>query len=380
MAYFLKHGSCFRVETKESMDLHDKLPAGNYVVQIDPFKNFYLEKVASFELPEKCYGDLHKNTSRILQTYESRPVSTGVMLNGEKGSGKTLLSKNIAVTMAAQGHPTIIVNQPFHGDAFNKLLQDIEQPCMILFDEFEKVYGSGRHSDDSMPVARGMPSTSSPQEDILTLLDGVFGSKKLYMFTCNDKWKIDSHMRNRPGRIFYMIDFSGLAADFIEEYCNDNLKNKQHIPAICSISALFGEFNFDMLKALVEEMNRYDETPQEALRLLNAKPEYSSDRQYSVAIEVGGKAIKEEMIHPRVFKGNPLNMRGIEVMYTVEAVPHEDPELAEDRDHVSLEFQANSLVKVDAREGRFVFQDKGTKLILTKVKEESFSFKSSYAF
>ena len=163
-----------------------------------------------------------------------RDASTGVMLTGEKGSGKTLLAKNVSFEAAKQGIPTIIINAAWCGDAFNSLIQSIEQPAIILFDEFEKVYDK----DD--------------QQQILTLLDGVFPSKKLFVLTCNDKWRVDVHMRNRPGRIYYMLDFAGLDHDFIRDYCADNLKAQEHTEAVCKISSLFDEFNFDMLKALID--------------------------------------------------------------------------------------------------------------------------------
>ena len=85
---------------------------------------------------------------------------------------------------------------------------------MVLFDEFEKVYDSDE------------------QEEMLTLLDGVFPSKKLFVLTCNDKWRVNQHMRNRPGRIFYMLDFTGLDEDFVVEYCHDNLKNLANIDGV----------------------------------------------------------------------------------------------------------------------------------------------------
>ena len=233
MAYFLKNGNTFRVSSKEAMDLHEKLPAGNYTIAQDMMGNFYLEQIDDFEIPSKMYGNTLRHTGRIINTFWERPQQTGVLLNGEKGSGKTLLAKNISVELAKQDVPTIVINRDWKGDAFFKLLQDIDQPCVVLFDEFEKVYGR------------------EDQEQILTLLDGVFGSKKLYILTCNDKYRIDSHMRNRPGRIFYLLDFKGLDTAFIREYCEDRLNNKQHIDQICGLTSIFGQFNFDMLKALV---------------------------------------------------------------------------------------------------------------------------------
>jgi hypothetical protein len=253
MSYYLKSGKSFRVSSRESMDLHERLPAGNYVVKEDQFGNLYLESIDNFEIQGRRYGNNDARAERILKTFSSRDKSTGVLLTGTKGSGKTLLAKSISLRAAELGIPTIVINAPWVGDKFNSFIQSIEDECVILFDEFEKVYDT----DD--------------QEHILTLLDGVFPSRKLFILTCNDKWRIDSNMRNRPGRIFYMIDFAGLSIDFIREYCQDNLLNKTYIDRVCNLTSLFGEFNFDMLKSLVEEMNRYDEDPQAAMDMLTSK-------------------------------------------------------------------------------------------------------------
>jgi hypothetical protein len=228
----MKSGTRFNVSTKEAMDLHEHLPAGNYTVKFDKMAGcFYLEQIESFEIRGKIYGDTRKQSQRILNTFNDRTASTGVMLTGEKGSGKTLLAKLLAVTAAEVGVPTIVINEPWCGEGFNSFMQMIEQPTVILFDEFEKVYDK----DD--------------QEKMLTLLDGVYPSKKLFILTCNDKWRVDSHMRNRPGRIFYSLDFKGLEQDFIMEYCADNLDNADHIASVCRVAAMFDQFNFDMLKA-----------------------------------------------------------------------------------------------------------------------------------
>ena len=344
MAYFLKNGTSFRVSSKEAMDLHEKLPAGNYTVAVDPMGNLYLESIDDFEIPTKMYGNTLRHTDRIINSFWKRPQQTGVLLNGEKGSGKTLLAKNIAVELAKQDVPTIVINRDYTGDGFFKLLQDIDQPCVVLFDEFEKVYDREK------------------QEEILTLLDGVFGSKKLYILTVNDKWRVDSHMRNRPGRIFYLLDFKGLDQVFIREYCEDTLNNKQYIDQICSLTSLFGEFNFDMLKALVEEMNRYDETPTEALEMLNAKPEYDEGAKYEIKLVDGGKEIKS--VSPEIWRGNPLAMKGVNIEYDPD--PNDD-----DSDWVDLRFAPEHLINLNSQEGKFIFESKGARLILTRAKEKA---------
>lgn len=350
-SYFIKNGNTYSIAAEESLDLHKVLPVGNYIIKINPMTNaLYLEMVDPLITSQKIYGDTMRNAKRILNTFNSRENSTGVLLNGEKGSGKTLLAKVISVEGAKEGIPTIIINNAFHGDGFNKFVQDIEQSCIFLFDEFEKVY-----DEDS-------------QEQILTLFDGVFSSKKLFILTVNDKWKVNQHMRNRPGRIYYLLEFSGIEADFIREYCEDNLNNKQHIDKIVVVASLFDKFNFDMLKALVEEMNRYDETPQEALKILNAKPEYSNRGSFNIELTVRGTKLTPETcggFDPK-WSGNPL-VQDINI----------DFKLSKKGDKWErVIFTANDLKSVDSINGSFhyVCADK-SELLLTREKLESYSYR-----
>jgi DNA polymerase III delta prime subunit len=361
MSYFLKSGNTFRVSTKEAMDLHEKLPAGNYVVKEMPMDGpLYLEHIESFEIKGKRYGDLDKNTDRILNTFMDRTSSTGVMLAGEKGSGKSLLAKNLAIEGAARlDIPCIVINAPWVGDKFNAFMQMIEQPCMVLFDEFEKVYDS-----DS-------------QEQALTLLDGVFPSKKLFVLTCNDKWRIDQHMRNRPGRLFYMIDYKGLDTAFIIEYCKDNLKNQTHTEKLCQIASLFAQFNFDMLKATVEEMNRYDEAPEDALRMLNVKPEFDSGNKFTMKVIKAGEEVKESDLERIEWKGNPLQGQVQVLIKDYEDEKDEDGDFPWDWD--TIKFNPSDIKKIDSQAGKFVFANAdGIQLVLSKVKESTHSYYDAF--
>jgi hypothetical protein len=294
--FYIKRGTTYSPTDEASVVIERMLPVGNYVVKQTPEGVLYLDTVDSFTFPFKRYGKNPRQSARILDTFLRRPTATGVLLAGEKGSGKSLLAKTVSMDAAEQGIPTIVINAPWHGDVFNSFIQSIEQPAVVLFDEFEKVYDKDE------------------QEQILTLLDGVFPSKKLFIITCNDKWRIDGHMRNRPGRIFYMIDFTGLDAAFIEEYCNDNLVEKKYIPGVCKLAGLFTEFNFDMLKALVEEMNRYDESPAEAVEMLNVRPEYDEGKiSYAMVLTRGEGTILK--LHTNKYSGNPLTDEDVEVHY-----------------------------------------------------------------
>jgi hypothetical protein len=276
---FIRSGNTYTVYPSDSLDVRTSLPAGNYVLKKDMMKGFFLEDSSDFTSPSKVYGDCLKNVERILNTFNSRSSNTGVLLSGEKGSGKTLLARQIAIT---SNLPVIIINTSYHGDHFNSFLSSITQPCVIFLDEFEKVYNR------------------EEQEQVLTLFDGTFQSKKLFLLTCNDKWRIDGHMRNRPGRIFYFMEFGGLEEKFIREYCEDRLADKSYTDKVVDFSRLFTTFNFDVLVALVEECNRYGGDLEGMVEIMNAKPEYSGKSIYTTSsVTFGGISAPAAAIEKR---------------------------------------------------------------------------------
>lgn len=271
----------------------EKLPPLNYQIRFSPKIGYYLEQSEEFTLPPKLYGNVKDRASRILNTFLRRKANTGVMLCGEKGGGKTMTSRAICKLAAAVGMPTLIVSEPHCGDAFNDFLAQIQQQAVVLMDEFEKVYNSEQ------------------QQAMLTVLDGVFQSNKLFLLTCNRSGRLDVNLSNRPGRIHYWLEYKGLSPEEIKEYSEDRLEDKTKVNDVVNASAVFqGQMNFDMLRALVEETNLYPKDPiTDHLKILNLHPNWVSEKAYRVEVSYKGQVLDPKKVTPAAVRINPTAMR-----------------------------------------------------------------------
>ena len=252
MSKYVISGSQVKIFSDGALNVHDKLPVGTYRVATSPQGEIYLDSIANFTLGNKIYGSHDKMKNRIINTFLSREGSTGILLSGLKGTGKTLLTKDISISLREQGISSIVIDAPIPTTVLSSFLQQIAEPVVIIFDEFEKLY-----------------SEKDDQEGLLGLLDGIYGAKRMFIIGVNEKDKINSYFIHRPGRIFYNIEYKALGKDIVEEYANDNLINKAHVRDILMISTIIHDFSFDVLKALVEECNRYNESPFDSIKYLN---------------------------------------------------------------------------------------------------------------
>ena len=125
-------------------------------------------------------------------------------------------------------------------------------------------------------------------------------------------------------------------------------------------------------------MNRYDETPQEVMKMLNTRPEFAGETRYKVALQVNGIDIPEKDTDSE-WCGNPLtntvsidykvfNMAEDAVLSTPDGVA-----VSRDFDWECARFVGQDLKQVDSQTGKFVFMnEEGDRVSLTKVKERGY--------
>lgn len=341
--YFIEHNKVF-VAPDGAREIYDNLPPAQYILRYGPLTGYYLEKNTPFIIPEKIFGDVETRAKRVLKTYFARNTNTGVMLSGDKGSGKTMFARLLSVLATEQGIATIIVNDSFENETgntdmgLNKFISDIEERCIILFDEFEKTFGK----DDN-------------QNKVLTLLDGTYQSNKLFLITTNDKFKISDFILNRPGRVYYHFRYSGVEEEFIREYCEYHLEDKSHIDDFVKIAKMVGKFNFDMLQALVQESNIHGESPIQNYRIMNIDLDGVRDKFSYTIIKDGKKqtGVHNVSIYDRLY------------MYWYE---DNDNEVNE----VSLFFDYTDITKFNQETGTFVYEKNGYTLEMKREQERSF--------
>lgn len=267
--------------------IEQTLPTKVYALKASMEIGLFLEEIEEFSIPDRLFGTVGETSERVIQTFNERPGVTGILLTGEKGSGKTLLGKKVAMDlMKTQDMPVIVVNIPVSGDDFGIFLQKLGRPVTLFFDEFEKIYGREEF-----------------QNGMLTILDGVYPVKMMAILTANDSKKMIGPLIDRPGRIYYKIDYRGLEYQFIMEYAQEKLKNKEHLKELGRL-ALMANLNFDQLQALIEEMNRYDEPVKEAVQLLNINLGGENKTMRVVRMTCQGKPVPEEAWNTKTFYGS----------------------------------------------------------------------------
>ena len=197
----------------------------------------YLNEVDLPVFPEHCYtGEMDKFINKVLNTFNTTDKNTtGVLLSGMKGSGKTLTAKRLALK---SGVPIIIVNEQFPANRLTTFFSKVQQEVCILFDEIDK---NTRYWDTKL---------------LLSFLDGIEGNcKKLVIFTCNDVNFANENLIDRCSRIRYYKIFEELTKDRIEEIVDDLLQNKSKKDEILNCVESITTKSYDNIIALVTEVN-----------------------------------------------------------------------------------------------------------------------------
>lgn len=167
----------------------------------------------------------------------------GVILSGVKGAGKSLFARKLAEEARKDNLPTLIINKKI--DSLANYISSIDQECIVLFDEFDKTYTYDKKNEED------------PQNELLSLFDGIDNGKKLYVLTCNDISKISEFYINRPGRFHYHFIINAPDSNDIVEYLHDNLTvyDEDEVKKLVSVSKIIN-LTYDILRSICFELNQ----------------------------------------------------------------------------------------------------------------------------
>jgi SpoVK/Ycf46/Vps4 family AAA+-type ATPase len=278
---FYKDNDTVRVLSIDTETLVDKLEPAIYTLNKDIFGGYFLTfKSKTFDVPEKIYGSTKARAEKVINTYTSREKSTGIMLTGDKGSGKTMLSSVIGNEMLGKGLPVILIESPHHGPGFNEIINNIGE-AVLFFDEFGKIF-----KEDNQ-------TKQNPQDHLLSIFDGTGSQKRLVILTENKDILINEYMKNRPGRIFYHFKYKKIEEQVIREYAADfNIKSEVIEDIVLKAERSY-EFSFDVLKAVVEEHLRYNEDIDTICKDLNIESSRNEESYLKIATIYDAKEEKE---------------------------------------------------------------------------------------
>lgn len=229
----------------DSLQTHDLLPAQAYYLRFAKMRGFYLEAQDELEIKEeKIYGVHMEKIEKVLSSFNRINRNLGVILSGHKGIGKSLFAKLLSKTAVDRGYPVIIVDRFIPGIA--SFIEEIKQEVLILFDEFDKTFGSIKAGDGE----------ADPQAGLLSLFDGMSNGKKMFVVTCNELRNLNDYLINRPGRFHYHFRFDFPSIEEIDEYMHDKLEEQYYgeIDKVKNFSSRVN-LNYDCLRAIAFELN-----------------------------------------------------------------------------------------------------------------------------
>jgi hypothetical protein len=228
---------------------YKKLDNAVYTVGIDGFGRFYLSKVSdNFEFGHKIYGLERNLVNRVIKTYKATEGGNlGVLLNGLKGTGKTVTSKIISNEL---NQPTILVSMNI--DGVGSFINEIPQDITVFVDEYEKIFGES--------------------SSLLSIMDGAFNSinRRVFIMTTNNLY-VDDNMIQRPSRIRYLKKFDNLSPEVVEEIVDDVLVHKHFKKECVDFVSNLETITVDIVKAVITEVNIHEEAPSVFQSVFNVK-------------------------------------------------------------------------------------------------------------
>lgn len=218
-----------------NFEVTQALPVGVYNLELTMFGWKLFKFADNFVFPYKLYSLENEFVDHVLKTYENTIGNLGVLLNGTKGTGKTVTAKVLANRLNL---PVIVLkSMGDRNQSMIEYLSSLNCDCVLFMDEFEKNF----KEEDST---------------VLQIMDGVYNSnhRKIFLLTTNNM-SINENLVGRPSRIRYVKHFGNLSIDTVNEYLDDALECAEAREEILEFVDSLTISTIDILKTIVNEVN-----------------------------------------------------------------------------------------------------------------------------
>lgn len=250
MAEFIKIGNEITVKPKLEGISYELINNKVYDLEYDRMQGrSYLKENGDLNMPKKLYEleEDNKFIKRVLNYFnsENSGKTTGILLAGTKGTGKTMLSKRIALE---SNLPIIIVANDYPANKLTSFFKHFTTPVVVMFDEIEK------------------NSYWWETKDLLGFLDGVEAtSKKLVLMTCNKTDKIDDNFFDRCSRVRYFKEYEANSNSVFVRYMAED-KGVKNIDEVVNFIIEHMEVkSFDNISAFLDEVVLFEDIPLDKL-------------------------------------------------------------------------------------------------------------------
>lgn len=227
---------------------HKLLPNAVYTLELDPLGNPFLKEVQKeFSFDYKIYGLETHLVDRVKKTFSSVEGNLGILLNGQRGTGKTVTAKLMCNALKM---PVIVMDR-FIEDG-HRFLNSIPQDIIIFIDEYEKIF--------------------EENFQLLSIMDGAMNSehKRVFILTTNELY-VNDNLIQRPGRIRYLKTFKDLSREAITEIVNDCLTNTKYRDDVLKFVSTLEMITVDVVKTICQEVNLHNQPPEKFAEFFNVK-------------------------------------------------------------------------------------------------------------
>lgn len=230
---WIKQGGSYKM-VPSAVTIENSIPVAIYSIGMNMQGEFYLNYVADkFEFDFELLNFEDKFINHVVKSYANTSGNFGVLMNGTKGSGKTVSAKILANKLNL---PVILVDTAYKG--IDSFMASLNFECILFFDEYEKNFS--KNGDTS----------------ILTIMDGVYNCKarKVFILTTNEL-SINPCLLSRPSRIRYKKEFANLNVDVVNHLFDKFLKDQSVRNELFNYVTSLEVCSVDIIKAIITEIN-----------------------------------------------------------------------------------------------------------------------------